>query len=87
MSDEEEIRTPKLKLLQFQSEPAPDFVKVRPPPGSGRYGIFPLQEDVIVSLDVFNVILWELERGTAETRARLAGTLRTTYGAPFQPKG
>ncbi len=87
MSDEEETRTPKLKLLQFQSEPAPGFVKVGPPGSAfGRYGIFPLQEDVLVSLDVFNLMLWELEQGTSETRAKLASALRTTYGAVFRPK-
>lgn len=77
---------PKLRLLQFHPEPSADWVRVGPPSDSARYGIFPLQEDVIVTLDVFNVFLWELERGTPESRKSLAAMLRSTYGALFQPK-
>jgi len=79
----DEQQPPKLKLLEFRHDPPADFTRVGPPEGYSRYGIYPLREDVILTLDVFNVLLWELEQGSAESRRMMASTLRTTYTALF----
>jgi hypothetical protein len=50
-----------------------------------KLGVYPLgDDDVLVSKALFDLILFVLERGTAEGRAEIARLLRESYGAPFQ---
>ena len=50
-----------------------------------KLGLYPLAEDVVVSLPLFHLIVTVLVEGNEDQRKQVATLLRDGFQAPFQP--
>jgi hypothetical protein len=55
-----------------------------PPPGPAvKYGLYPVGDEVLMSIPAFEVIVHMLMNGTPEERQELSTVLRRMYNSPF----
>lgn len=55
-----------------------------PVEGQQKLGLYPLQDDVLMSKPFYELILISLLRGGEEERRRVAEIMRDAYNAPYQ---
>ena len=53
-------------------------------PAPQKMGLYPLQDDVLVSKPLYNLILLVLTRGSDVDRQKVAEMMQESYNAPFQ---
>lgn len=82
MADDTPSNVRPFRRLKIPAPPPEQPPPVVREPGS-KMGLYPLAEDVIVSLPLFHVIVLTLERGAPEDRAALVASLKESYAAFF----
>ena len=51
-----------------------------------KLGLYPLSEDVIISLPLYHLIVAVLTEGTPEDQQKVAEMMRLAFTAPFPPQ-
>lgn len=65
----------------------PRALELQPPPATAttgvKLGLYPMREDVIISLPLYQLVLSVLDTGTPADRQKLAAMMRQAFAAPF----